>query len=731
MSGINLENAVDVPDLSLAVFSTFAFEPEYFEYRLLRQTKLGYARRILVLMDRSQYAELLTKEIHPRNFNRRYLVVPVSAKGGGVFHPKLHLLLSPDQLKLVCGSANLTSSGFSHNLEVATVHSDTEGGKSNPGLWREAYGFFQACLDGATGRERDLAQSWLQELLWDRQEVFGGPRPGGEEDSPVQLLHSAGGRPLLAQLKEKLGDLPPDSLTVLSPFFDKDFRVLNALRATWPDLKVRVITQEKNGVVPVEAMGRAERFTLQSLAVTGSRRLHAKILVFHVGDTAHTFAGSANFTEAALLGRNVEAGILLRHTHEEQEALWGEENLNLRDMEPSAFESGKEFEPDAVAEVSNPVITLHSAELREGRLHLVFQSPPGLKHLRVRLSSPGGKSALEGVLVPPAGTGWSREVLIEDESPLSGSACRCELEAELEDLSVRSNSVWLVFSEKLTYEQSTGNREAKERKRRMEETGEGTLWEVQRVCDLFGWEAAIAFLESIGIRYDSGKTAPPRRYGKIARPHDPWRPDRPNLKAFQEDPRQNDFESKVYEFVERHRKGVLKKHIRKPNPAGAQNFVNVTLALTDCVHGLFHKGLIQKLPYVMDTMSGLLDDTAGWDKNYAARQVSYLSDMSHAKLDQNVVRKALKETCLFEHAHILLALMQRLRDPDDPGRFLSLPRGRLLHLGKMYELEPDPAQIPEALALYQSVPEEHVQAITDLIAANLLAEIPQQLFCST
>lgn len=731
MSAINLEKAVDVPGLSLAVFSTFAFEPEYFEYRLLRQTRLGYARRILVLMDRSQYTELLSKEIHPRNFNRRYLVVPVPARGGGVFHPKLHLLAAPESMKLICGSANLTSSGFSHNLEVATVHSEARDEIQDPRLWQNAFDFFSECLDGATGRERDLARYWLDELKLAPGNVFDRPQPENAADSTLQLLHSAGGQSLLAQLKEKLGERTPDELTVLSPFFDKDFRVLNAVRSIWPDLPVKVITQENNGVVPVEAMGRAEKFALQGLAVDGSRRLHAKILVFHVGDTFYTFAGSANFTEAALLGRNVEAGILLRCTREQEAALWGPDNLSLREIEPARFESGKEFEPDPLSKSRPSVLVLNSAELHSGKLHLAFQGPPGMKNLSTRLRSPGGKSAQEGLPIPPVGAGWSREVAISDEAALSGSAYMCELAAEYEGASVLSNPVWLVFSEKLTYEQSAGSREAKVRKRRMEETGEGTLWEVQQVCDLFGWEAAIAFLNSFGIRYDSGDTAPPRRYGKSARPHDPWRPDRPNLKEFQNDPKQKDFESKVYEFVERHRKGVLKKHIRKPNPAGVQNFVNVIITLTDCVHGLYQKGLIRKRPYVIDTMSGLLDDTAAWKKDYSARKVSYLSDMDHAGLDKETVRKALREACLFEHAHILLALMQRLRNPENPAHFFSLARGRLLHLGKMYELAPDPVQLPEALALYQSVPEEDVQAITDLISANLQAEIPQELFCDT
>lgn len=59
----------------LALFSTFQFDPDFFERRLLRCETLKRARRIAVLMDASQWQDLLNRDVRARWLNRRYLVL--------------------------------------------------------------------------------------------------------------------------------------------------------------------------------------------------------------------------------------------------------------------------------------------------------------------------------------------------------------------------------------------------------------------------------------------------------------------------------------------------------------------------------------------------------------------------------------------------------------------------------------------------------------------------------
>ena len=109
----------DLDGIELALLSTFNFDPDYFERRLLAETTLTDARRIAVFMDCGQWHQLLSEDIPARLINLRYLVVPVRHKPG-VFHPKLHACLSGEEARILCGSGNLTRPIFRNLASVAT-----------------------------------------------------------------------------------------------------------------------------------------------------------------------------------------------------------------------------------------------------------------------------------------------------------------------------------------------------------------------------------------------------------------------------------------------------------------------------------------------------------------------------------------------------------------------------------------------------------------------------------
>src|SRR5688572_7075286 len=114
----DLAGQFDGDPAELALLSTYQFDPDFFEYRLLRCPALEGARRIAVLMDAGRWRELLNGGVPARLLNRRYLVVPVRAGQGGVFHPKLNLLFTERGGQVHCGSANLTRCGYTSNLEL-------------------------------------------------------------------------------------------------------------------------------------------------------------------------------------------------------------------------------------------------------------------------------------------------------------------------------------------------------------------------------------------------------------------------------------------------------------------------------------------------------------------------------------------------------------------------------------------------------------------------------------
>ena len=117
MKFLDFTSLLDTEPANLAALSTYQFDADFFERRLLRCSALLTARRILVLMDASQWFNLLRQDVPARFLNRRYLVVPVRPPKG-VFHPKLNLLVREDGGEFHCGSNNLTRSGCASNLEL-------------------------------------------------------------------------------------------------------------------------------------------------------------------------------------------------------------------------------------------------------------------------------------------------------------------------------------------------------------------------------------------------------------------------------------------------------------------------------------------------------------------------------------------------------------------------------------------------------------------------------------
>lgn len=110
MKFVDFTSLLDTEPANLAALSTFQFDADFFERRLLRCSALVKARRILVFMDAGQWFKLLRQDVPARFLNRRYLVVPVRPPKG-VFHPKLNLLVREDGGQIQCGSNNLTRSG--------------------------------------------------------------------------------------------------------------------------------------------------------------------------------------------------------------------------------------------------------------------------------------------------------------------------------------------------------------------------------------------------------------------------------------------------------------------------------------------------------------------------------------------------------------------------------------------------------------------------------------------
>jgi hypothetical protein len=219
----------------LALFSTFMFEPDFFERRLLRGPSLRKARRIAVFMDAAQWQSLVQSDAASRWVNRRYLIVPVR-RDQGVFHPKLGLLLTDQGGQVVCGSNNLTRSGCSSNLELLNSipfefsDEDIEGTR----LAHEALGFFSRASEDADQEVGRIVRQWLAEAQ-DRYPWQSVPEIA---EPSVRLVHTYAGS-IWDQIGEKVSRSEPSEFFVVSPFHDADGRICREIADRWPNVSGR------------------------------------------------------------------------------------------------------------------------------------------------------------------------------------------------------------------------------------------------------------------------------------------------------------------------------------------------------------------------------------------------------------------------------------------------------------------------------------------------------------
>jgi hypothetical protein len=465
-------NLFDGDPAHLALLSTYQFDPDFFERRLLlRCPALSKARRIAVFMDAGQWQEMLRQDVPARLLNRRYLVLPVRAFRG-VFHPKLNLLMTERGGQVHCGSANLTRCGCSSNLEL--LNAVPFGGEGDDEetvlLARETFEFFsRACAD-AEGEPGRICREWLEEAAvcfpWLKTPS------GSEAVRRVRLLHTYDGS-LWDRLAAVIDNASPTRLLVISPFHDKAGEMFKRVRGRWRNCHVEVLVQQKITALPLHALpGGGAGVSLAELD-NSKRRLHAKLLAWEADGNTGCLVGSANFTAAAFDARNVEACLLLADAQERVEGLFDRE-LRKRPLRFEDFEPGSdEEEPEAGNGDSVRLTVISALLLPDGRLRVSYEARLDRKpeSLRVALRTPGESlpRAQEAVPNKESGTAtvsFDPAALRDAQGTLLAS-----LVARFPDGQHESAPVWVIQEGRLTYE--PGGEGASSAKQKVQETGEG------------------------------------------------------------------------------------------------------------------------------------------------------------------------------------------------------------------------------------------------------------------
>jgi hypothetical protein len=259
----------------------------------------------------------------------------------GIQHSKVSLLFWSKLIRIIIGSANLTEDGYRRNQEVFGVLDFKSGGDSPLSCLVDTVAFLREAASFSNSSASIQSPAFVRwNLLLDR--AFHDGATWGLSNNEVRLkgirvqtIFSGPGRPsIFASLKSLWpGGSPPDSASVLSPFFDPPESPNTPARELWGLIRQRgdatvefhvaaedipgedgVFLYAPKSLLDAQPSGRANLATdFYRVVLSAGRSLHAKGIWLEDQRWSVYEIGSSNFTSAGTgIGKapNLEANLV-------------------------------------------------------------------------------------------------------------------------------------------------------------------------------------------------------------------------------------------------------------------------------------------------------------------------------------------------------------------------------------------------------------------------------------
>ncbi len=301
-----LENLFDgETPIRRAVFCTYGFDPEYFSEVIYPELQKRRCERMLILMDSIQYKSISASD--SLNSMGRLLIERFPA--GQLFHPKLYVLTGNGRARAVIGSANLTRSGFENNRELFSSFSEGDYDLGKLIEWLE--------IVAEQPKLGESAKTILFETVAElRAAKLGKPKP----TSLPLVWNGLHGPRLWQQLSDAIQGKKIKKAVILSPYFEAPETFDNGLLNDWLAQGIHVDlyasidgTHSQTPRDELQALSEKYPGHLKLLGFsTKGNLLHGKLIALMDRSQAWVLSGSANFTAAALKGRNIETALLLK-----------------------------------------------------------------------------------------------------------------------------------------------------------------------------------------------------------------------------------------------------------------------------------------------------------------------------------------------------------------------------------------------------------------------------------
>ena len=728
MKFLNVMDLFEGEPAALAIFSTFQFDPDFFEQRLLRSTTLAQARRILIFMDARQWLNLLGQAVPARHLNRRYLVVPVHPPRGGAFHPKLNLIIGETGGQVQCGSNNLTRSGCSNNLELLNAVPVSPDDTESVRLAQDAHAFFRrACADAADPEMGRIARQWLEELPpW-----LANPIPAQDHEPNLRLIHSYSPGTIWDQITTALHGVSPKKLFVISPFYDLDGEMVQRIHSRWPKCQIELVAQQNTTNLPVSSLKKMRNSVSLSELRNSQRRLHAKLLAWESPKGSGCLVGSANLTTAAFDGRNVETCFLVPDAQDSVSRLFDKQlstrPISLQDFTPGTNDEADDNDMEKDILRMNSAILTESGELKVSYQHHLISKP---SCLRAVIRTPGEKHPRTFLNLANKQQGTA--VFSEEEVPLKdiSGAVMASLAAEIDGKPKESLPIWVVQEAKLTCEPS--DREASSAKTKVEETGDGLPEFLEELGKRDGMPAVIEYLRLLNIRFFAGDGSPRTNKMFRLRIRDPFQPDVAPEWLLHAKAETDNLAAAIYDFADRHEKDRLRRHTRSGNINGMENFLDVFTALVRLLYVYHVRGVVSRNQLMPRICNYIAIASGGLDDSHPNACVGYLHSVCENIGDTEYLQEACRELNFLGHIGAALVIAQKVRyeagdqQVKNLGECLMAPKRRLYDaIASVNLAAPSPKEVMAALEQYNMFSPTELTELKEKSVASLWKIKPQ------
>ena len=310
----------------IALLTTYNFDIRLFEQAILNSLFTNNVRKVSVYVDAEELVKSL-QSVRSCQIGRKYMINPIRINS--TFHPKVVLLLGKKKARLILGSANITTPGYTTNNEVFNFIDYSDKDPKYLDLIVSAIGFFNSIDNNSDQLDRELIEEAASYPYYHRT----------RHNEETYYLHNLKDS-ILSQARQLISD-DVQRISIAVPYYDGELSAYKEIQAQFPNAVMQLYIQNHKSTFPVD-YNHNNQVVNNIMPFAGFRQgkdncknnfYHGKVFLFQSAMNSYVLYGSANCTQAALTksfaeGGNIECDLFEIGDREEFDYFF--ENIEIR-----------------------------------------------------------------------------------------------------------------------------------------------------------------------------------------------------------------------------------------------------------------------------------------------------------------------------------------------------------------------------------------------------------------